>query len=121
MQEKLRRLIGRHSTWLHDIMPALRHNLSSLLVQGDADNDAVRAAKVIVHQIKGSSGSVGFREVSEAATQLDGHLAQLIQADTTASPEERQILGALCIELQNIVDGVEPQASTLYNVDGKLV
>lgn len=121
MQEKLRKLIDRHCTWLHDTMPALRHNLSPLITQGDADNDAVRAAKVISHQIKGSSGSVGFREISEAATRLDGHIGQLMEAKVTASPEDRQTLDTLCIELQNIVAIVEPQTSALYNFTGKMV
>lgn len=121
MQEKLRKLIDRHCTWLHDTMPALRHNLSPLLQEGDADNDAVRAAKVISHQIKGSSGSVGFLEISEAATKLDGHIGQLMQAEAAASPEDRQTLDALCDELQNIVAIVEPQTSSLYNLTGKMI
>lgn len=119
MQEKLRALIKRHCVWLHDTMPALRHNLSPLISQGDANNDAVRAAKVISHQIKGSSGSVGFREISDAATLLDGHIGQLMQAEITASSQDRQHLDSLCTDLQNIVSLVTPETSALYNFTGK--
>lgn len=119
MQEKLRTLISRHCVWLHDTMPALRHNLSPLISHGEADNDAVRAAKVMSHQIKGSSGSVGFREISDAATMLDGHIGRLMAAETTASPEERERLDELCVSLQEIVAVVSPEISALYNFNGK--
>lgn len=119
MQDKLRQLISRHCTWLHDTMPALKHNLSPLITEGQADCDAVRAAKVISHQIKGSSGSVGFKEISTAATNLDNHISKLMQATSLAEPDDRQLLENLCQELANIVATVTPETSALYNFDGK--
>jgi len=119
MQDRLRQLINRHCTWLHDTMPALRHNLLPLITQGQADCEAVRAAKVMSHQIKGSSGSVGFGEISAAATELDNHLSKLMQAGSPAGADERKLLENLCIKLANIVATVTPETSALYNFSGK--
>jgi len=119
MQDRLRQLINRHCTWLHETMPALRHNLTPLITQGQADCDAVRAAKVMSHQIKGSSGSVGFGEISAAATELDNHISKLMQASALAASGDRQLLEDLCLKLANIVATVTPETSALYNFNGK--
>lgn len=100
-------------------MPALKHNLSPLITEGQADCDAVRAAKVMSHQIKGSSGSVGFKEISAAATELDNHISKLMQAADIAVLEDRQLLDDLCANLAAIVATVTPETSALYNFTGK--
>jgi len=42
----------------------------------------IQTAEALAHQLKGSSGTAGFHEISRAATELDDHLKTLCQADT---------------------------------------
>jgi HPt (histidine-containing phosphotransfer) domain-containing protein len=115
MQEKLNRLIEKHCA-------SIKHTVSQvggLLAQirdgaASAPLDSVCEAEALAHQLKGSTGTVGFREVCEAATALDDHLKILCRADSEAVINGIGDTMLLFDRLSAIVSTITPSASTLY-------
>lgn len=78
--------------------------------------DGLAALAERVHKIKGSSGSLGFRQVSEAARLLEMDLRQIQTAPTLSATDTARLQDksrALC----RLVAELGPEDSTLYNRD----
>jgi len=117
MQTQLRDLVRTHHVNLLTQIDRLSQMLAGIAAPDAGCADAIAAAEGLAHQIKGASGSIGFADVSRAATVLDDHLKSLVAlgGDVTADQIEASI--ALVGELQRIATNTTPESSTLYNAD----
>ena len=83
MQEQLRALIEKHCATLAEEARAV----GACLERRDGPNaplaEVVAEAVRLVHKIKGSSGSIGFKEVSAVAQSLERLLRSIDGAGTT--------------------------------------
>lgn len=117
MQDQLRSLVRTHHVNLLAQIDKLGRMLAGLDVADAACAHAVAEAEGLCHQIKGAGGSIGFADVSHAATILDDHLKSLVAlgGDVTAGQIAPTI--ALFDDLQRIARDTTPESSTLYNAD----
>lgn len=117
MQSEIQKLLERHCTSLARELEQLELSLAPL---SDTTPEAMRpilaACFAQVHKIKGSSGSIGFMEVSAAAGGLeeslnrarsDGHL------DALACQDIVDHLGAL----SSLVAIIRPEDSRFFSFD----
>lgn len=72
-------------------------------------------AQQITHQIKGTSGSIGYLMLSEAAAALDEQLKHL--AGDGVAPEDLKVSDALFEDLKRVASETTCETSTLYNID----
>ena len=115
MQEQLRALIERHCLTLVSEAAAVRACLARL-----ADPAADRAAVVaegtgLAHKIKGSSGSIGFGEISQAAQALEFYLRELARLE--GALDEAQVGRAIGLgrDLEARTAAIRPENSALYD------
>jgi HPt (histidine-containing phosphotransfer) domain-containing protein len=117
MQDQLRALIAKHCSWLSaqvaDIAACMDH-LNSGTSGGGAD---VRPAIELIHQISGTSGSMGFRAISERAMELEEHLLEIEKMNGLPDDARYARAHALFGALRDAANGVAPESSSLYNVD----
>jgi hypothetical protein len=66
--------------------------------------------------MKGTSGSMGFPDVTAAASALDDHLKLLARQELVSQPQ-LQIAKELFVRLRKIANQVTPEKSKLYNAD----
>ncbi len=69
------------------------------------------------HQIKGAGGSIGFGDVSRAATVLDDHLKSLVALGGDVTTSQIQTSIELIGALQGVARETTPESSTLFNAD----
>jgi HPt (histidine-containing phosphotransfer) domain-containing protein len=114
IQDQLRMLLHTH----HGNLLKQIDTLGQMLGDGAAHQAAsVTAAEGLAHQIKGAGGSIGFAEISQAATVLDDQLKALVAQGGDASPEQMEAARALFLDLDRIARGTTPESSTLYNAN----
>lgn len=114
MQDELRALIERHCVTLIGEAAAVRDCLARL-----ADPAADRAAVVaqgagLAHKIKGSSGSIGFGEISRAAQALEVHLRELARLEGRLDEAQVERAIGLGRELEAQTAAIRPEHSALY-------
>jgi HPt (histidine-containing phosphotransfer) domain-containing protein len=116
-QDQLRALLTKHCGTINELV----ERMAGLSAQAsDAAGDPARFVaeiREIAHQIKGSSGSIGFPDISVAAAQLDSQLRLLIQGGNHLESSDWQTSLLLISELQRLAKDAIPEGSTLYNVD----
>lgn len=117
IQEQLRALIARHCATIRHTVEAIGRSLEETADPWSSAGMAVARAEALAHQLKGSSGSVGFHGVSAAATALDDRLKVLCAADATVIASQMPRVRALYEALQEEASSLTPQSSTLYNVE----
>jgi len=115
LQEQLRALIERHCVTLREHVDAVGRNLRRSFGPPEGDLDALAEAESLAHQLKGSSGSIGFSQVSAAATTLDDHLKTLCALGGRMNEAQRARLFELYDELRTIAEAISPEKSTLYH------
>ena len=114
VQDQLRMLLHTH----HGTLIKQIDTLGQMLAGADAHRAAALAdAEGLAHQIKGAGGSIGFAQVSEAATMLDDQLKGLVAQGGDAAPEQMESVRALFLDLDQIAKGTTPESSTLYNAN----
>lgn len=117
MQEELRALIARHCRTLEQEMKDVRACLAPMDDPKAPLEPILREGIELTHKIKGSSGSIGFAEISAAAERLEHYLRELGPALKEVECEQaKQHLG----ELERLVATARPEASTLYNAAGEM-
>lgn len=114
MEEQLRALIERHCVTIHEYVDRIGRHLSQIRGPSPNESEALTEAESLAHQLKGSSGSIGFMEVSKASTALDDYLKYLCASDETMTDEKQAKLLGLYGELRNIAEKISPESSTLY-------
>ena len=114
MQEQLRALIRRHCATLADELEAVRGCLSRIDGGDEARARAVAEGIALTHKIKGSSGSIGFQEISASSAKLELCLRSLIADDHRLEPTRRHELDVCFQEFERLIASVTPECSSLY-------
>jgi len=117
MQDQLRALVREHHGNLLKQIDRLGQLLSSISVPDAGCAEAIAEAKALTHQIKGAGGSIGFQDVSCAATILDDDLKGLVDLGAQVTSDQIQRSLALFGDLQRTAQGTTPESSTLYSAD----
>jgi len=115
MLEQLRALIERHCTTLSVELEAVRTCLERLDEPDIAASEVIAEAIGLAHKIKGSSGSIGYPEISAAAALLEHYLRSLESLGEELGPVQRRQISAHFDGLERLIARISPEASTLYN------
>jgi HPt (histidine-containing phosphotransfer) domain-containing protein len=114
--DALRALIARHCETLRSELRGLRAVSQRL---GDCPDDAGAAIAdglERAHKLKGSSGSLGYPEISVAAAEFENCLKMLeVATGNAAAMAVRETLSQFVV-LEQLIVSVSPERSTLYNV-----
>ena len=117
MQDQLRALISRHCAWLTGQVSDIAAALGTLQARPGKSRDALRRAIELTHQISGTSGSMGFAEVSEAASDLEYHLLDVETRGLSVDGSEMTRILALFVALETVSSGLRAERSSLYDAD----
>ncbi|HKJ60844.1 MAG TPA: Hpt domain-containing protein [Hyphomicrobiales bacterium] len=115
MQNELRVLIERHCTTIRQYTDLIGGYLEEGLCDFPASYRALIEAEKIAHQLKGSSGSIGFADVSAAATRLDEQLKILCGEENHLSQHEREKTAGLFQVLAEVSRTLTPNQSSLLH------
>jgi HPt (histidine-containing phosphotransfer) domain-containing protein len=117
MQEQLRALVERHHIHLVEQISTVRQLLAPPDATGALPATQVVEAESIMHQMKGTAGSMGFPDIGAAATALDNTLKTLKTLPGPIPAAQLELpLGQLA-DLQRITERTTPAMSKLYNAD----
>lgn len=115
--DQLQSLLTRHCTSLNDEINSIGASLSRAMLVGGAYGERMKATAEMVHKITGSSGSLGFHELSTAARALEDALDELARSATDPGEEDLRALHSHFSQMQKIVEVIEPEDSKLFGVD----
>ena len=113
MQNELRVLIERHCATIRQYTDAIGGYLKEGLFGDTVSRQALIEAEKVAHQLKGSSGSIGFSDVSAAAASLDDQLKTLCAEDNDIPRQEREKVAGLFEVLDELSKTLAPEQSTL--------
>ena len=116
VQEQLRDLLKRYCTNLFDQVEMLEQLILRSCDVSAQSSAPISKARDITHQMKGTSGSMGFPDLAAAASALDDHL-KLLAKQERVSQLQLQISKELFVRLRKIASQITPQKSALFNAD----
>ena len=110
-------LLERHCASLDDEIGTIESKLAPPNLKDDRWREALNEIAELVHKINGSSGSLGFLCLSQAAARLEDALNDLTRAEQ--APQETDILHAcrLFDVLREAAQSAAPEHSRLFGVD----
>ncbi|NND49445.1 MAG: hypothetical protein HKN60_04260 [Rhizobiales bacterium] len=115
VQQRVNEIIARHCTWMAEQIEQLEKSCAP-----DKRADQLGCAELgqmreLVHQMNGSSGTVGFAEIGRAAARLEDHLVELMERQgSTISKADWSILTAQLDDLRQLISKARPEHSSLY-------
>jgi len=115
-QEQMRDLLRRYCTKLFGQLEILDQLLSQSCGIDAPSQVPLTEAQNITHEMRGTSGSLGFSDISAAASALDNDLKLLATQDRVAQ-SQLQISKILFARLRKIASQATPQKSALYFAD----
>lgn len=116
MQDKIRALLVKHCIWIEDSIEKINDNLIAILRDPVAHPEAASDVRNLVHQIKGSSGTMGFKDLSEMAGLFDQQLKSLdANAGGTSSDHEAALVTFSALKI--LAAETSPQGSSLFNAN----
>ncbi|WP_096172962.1 Hpt domain-containing protein [Cohaesibacter sp. ES.047] len=115
MIEQLRALIKRHCTTLGQELAEIDLSLTRLHCAGDQCQHIAIEAADRAHKVKGSSGTIGFNEISQSAAKLERYLKELGNTAGPITQEQEIRIEALFSDLKDLVEEASPEQSTLYD------
>ncbi len=115
MQQELQHLITRHCKTLVQESAAIGECLSELNHNHTNENPILAEAIGLAHKIKGSSGSIGFAQVSECARALEGHMRTAAVTDGPLGYERYSRIMAWYKRLDYVVNTLTSEQSSLFN------
>lgn len=116
LQTELREIIVKHCSTLREEAAAITESLDGMSVE-TADRPALLGEAIFrAHKIKGSSGTIGFGEVSERAKTLE-MLLRAIEGSGSIPEGEISAARALSGSLNVMVADLKATDSTLYDAD----
>jgi len=115
--DQLRALLDRHCASLDEDIGAIGRKLSAMNPASERYRETIQETVALVHTVNGSSGSLGFSALSDAAANLEDVLNDI--ARSTTPSDETDITQALKLfdEMQAIATTTNPEDSHLFNVD----
>jgi HPt (histidine-containing phosphotransfer) domain-containing protein len=113
-QERMRDLLKRYCTKLFGQLEILDQLLSQSC--GIDAQSLLTEAQNITHEMRGTSGSLGYSDIAAAASALDNNLILLARRDRV-SQSQLQISKALFARLREIASQATPQKSAFYFAD----
>ncbi len=117
MQEQLNRLIEKHCASIRASVAKLGEILGHIAKGANLDPlAALQEAEALAHQLKGSCGTAGFLEISEAATALDDHLKAMCKTPAHSVNQGMRDALRLFEALSVATASIHPGASRLYNL-----
>jgi len=116
-QDQLRALLTKHCRTINELVEKIAGLSAQLSDASGNPTTLVAEIREIAHQVKGSSGSIGFPDISVAAAELDSQLRHLIEAGNHLDSSDWQTSLFLISELQRLAKDATPERSSLYNVD----
>lgn len=117
MQDQLRALIERHCLTIRDYVDHVGDNLDEMVAERADARLAYERAVELAHQIKGTSGSIGFYELSRLAALFGDYLQTLYPVHGAAALDRGGELMHLFAEMHRLAHAIRPQDSTLYDAD----
>ncbi len=117
MQDQLRALIDKHCDWLERQIALIADSLEALTEGKNNRREIINEAREQTHQITGTSGTMGFKQVSLAAQALENCLEATGQNSDGLDPQQFMQINTLFHTLSALAAEVSPEKSTLYNVD----
>ncbi len=110
-------LLERHCASLGDEICAIESKLSDPVLANELWPEMLEETVARVHKLNGSSGSLGFLCLSQAAARLEDALNDIARADH--APREPDILNARLLfgELRVAAQSATPENSRLFGVD----
>ena len=115
MQDKLNAIIEKYCGTIKASVRMIGRLLDEV-AQGVPDPLAtIKEAEALAHQLKGSSGTAGFNEISAAATALDDQLKILCRSDAPGGHAGLNAASALFRSLEQIAQATTPSSSSLYS------
>lgn len=117
MQEELRALITRHCGTIAGKVESLAGIVTSLKHSPSRSGEALVMAIALTHEIRGSAGSIGFREVFKHASALEDSLKILSKRGVVPDPDSSAETFKQMNALSNLVLNLRPEASTLFDAD----
>jgi HPt (histidine-containing phosphotransfer) domain-containing protein len=120
VQAEIRKLLVTHCASLKKELEAVDASLVEITdpVSMVAKPDLTQSV-VLIHKIKGSSGSIGFMDISAAAKRLETALRSA-QDHGTIDDETRWEIIESHATLSSLIATAQPQDSRLYNIDPSL-
>ena len=115
--DRLRELIIRHCASLRANADLLAGFVARMSDPGNLSGQPARDALHMAHQIAGGGGSIGFREISVLASDIEHALEPIVAVNGTASSAQSETIAALVRELQAATAALRPEMSTLYGVN----
>ncbi len=115
MQEQLNLLIEKHCASIQGTVAEIGELLKRVDTNSSTNGLTIdHDAEALAHQLKGSSGTAGFREISVAATALDDHLKVLCRGEAESVAGGMGKAMELFGRLDQATRGITPSASSLY-------
>lgn len=115
MQDRLNAVLEKHCETIKGSVAALGRQLSDIAEGAASDPlSAVQSAEAVAHQLKGSTGTAGFHDVSRAATALDDHLKILCRSDEDCVAGGMDEAMGLYAVLEKVSVELSPACSSLY-------
>ena len=109
MDDAVKRLVQRHCATLKDEARSVGDALDSAALGSWSDH--AEAAFRAAHTLKGSSGTLGFDEISAAALRLESALRPL--RERAPAPDEAARVSAARGTLMELVERITPEQSRL--------
>jgi HPt (histidine-containing phosphotransfer) domain-containing protein len=117
IHEQLREILKRGCASLRDQVETVGRLLPQIATSADDAAVTIAEAQAITHQIKGTSGTIGFKDLAAAAAALDDSLKQLGERPMRVDQNQLQISNQLFTRLQTIARETTCENSALYDVD----
>lgn len=117
MQDELRAIIVKHCDTLRAEARSITDSLDEMVQPGSDAEACLRVAIGHAHKIKGSSGTIGFAEVSLQAKAFEMILRAFSRLDPPPSASEVEAARFLGAGLNATVAGLQPTDSSLFNAD----
>jgi HPt (histidine-containing phosphotransfer) domain-containing protein len=114
MQDKLNAIVEKHCETIKGNVGMLGRLLLELSAGCDDPRGTAARAESLTHQLKGSGGTAGFKDISAAAAALDEHLKMLCRERPELIRFGVGEAMRLFAALEGTARDVTPASSTLY-------
>ena len=116
-EDQLQALLVRHCASIKDEIAAINRKLDEARQRADPSGGVMRETLELVHRINGSSGSLGFLDLSSAAARLEDILKTMIEAPCLPEQFAFADVFDLFADVKAIAERTSPENSSLFGFD----